>query len=213
MPKYLLALDPSVILAAARAEFDVFEAVLLTSTRPPASGVALWSSLGLGRVVDREPKLGVVAPRRVRSDAGVILPEGVIRPDAEYDEFMERWDATDDGRDGPAATEVGGASLSARVKMPQFGAQSKYRTLRVSIAHNHTVLTHRLIHHSCLCPGSRPQVPRRPSCRREYASGQGTAGCPRTRATEDGHGRPQLVSTWVRCSSHATLGVGTACWR
>lgn len=78
MPRYLLARDPSVIFAAARAAFDVFATLLFVANTRLASGVAFGSSLDLGRVVvDLEPKLGVAAPRRVRSEAGV------MRPDAE----------------------------------------------------------------------------------------------------------------------------------
>jgi hypothetical protein len=67
IPIYLLARDPAVIFGAA------LFAVLFPSVRRPAvSGVS--SSLG-ARATDRVPKLGVVAPRRTRSAAGVTRPE------------------------------------------------------------------------------------------------------------------------------------------
>lgn len=81
MPRYLLARDPSVMLAAACA-----------ALLPDAAGSSSVF-LGVRADVDRVPKLGVVAPLRALSEAGV------ARPDAEYDDVKERCEAADAGRD------------------------------------------------------------------------------------------------------------------
>jgi hypothetical protein len=124
MPRYLLARDPSVMLAAACA------ALFGSASSSTFRGVRV--------VTDRVPKLGVVAPRRILSEAGV------ARPEAEYDEVRERCEATDAGRDVGAGVAVGGASFSASAKIPQLGSHSKYLTLgwSASFFRKHGAVSH-----------------------------------------------------------------------
>ena len=125
IPTYLLARDPAVI-------FGV-DTVVLVLVLVPSSVLAgrPSSSLALGlRAPYAARRPGVVdggRPKVVdddRTPEGVALP--LMIPCEACEDAMDRWEATEAGRDGP---DVGGDSLVARTNTPQLGAQLKYGTL------------------------------------------------------------------------------------
>ena len=130
IPTYLLARDPTVILASATTAlllvlFPSMDRTGRVSSRELSSCWSSGPSLPLTELeIVRVERLGVDAAGLVIWESNDGVGARLCREYEAWEEARDRWEeATEAGRDGP---DVGGESLSARTNTPHCGRQVKY---------------------------------------------------------------------------------------